>query len=384
MKVCRHFGECGGCSFQDVPYQEQLRNKEKLLKELCVFNELGVKPKSINAFREWFYRNKMEFTFSTDEKGSLVCGMHKKKEKRKVFELKECLIFSSHAGELIEKVTTLFRGKYSAYNTFTHKGFLRHLIVREAKFTKEIMVGLVTTSEYNLVIDKFLHSLFSLSFGSRIKSVYWIVNDSFGDAVIFENKTLLYGDPFITEQLNAYKFRVYIDSFFQTNVYGIRELYTKIARYAELNGTEKILDLFCGAGGIGIFLAERAHFVWGVELEKEIVANAYVNAELNNIKNISFICSDSRKFLATRDVSGMDIVVINPPRSGLSKKIKRRLLCVLPPTIFYSSCNSHTLCADLKEFSSHYTIECIEPFDFFPHTSHIECLSLLRRKAVST
>lgn len=383
MNICRHFGKCGGCTFQDVPYQEQLRNKEKLLKELCVSHELGVELKPINSFQEWFYRNKMEFTFAVDEQEKLICGMHKKKEKRKIFDLSECLIFSERIGELIEEVTGLFKGKYAFYNTCTHKGFLRHLIVRETKFTNEIMIGLVTTSECDLATEDFLQCLLRLSFGSQIKSVYWIVNDSFGDAVTFEKKTLLYGDPFITEELNAYRFRIYIDSFFQTNVYGIKTFYAKIFRYAHLSGIEKIIDLFCGAGGIGIFLAEKARFIWGVELKEEIVKNARANAELNKIENISFICSDSRKFLATRDVSDIDIMVINPPRCGLSKKMKRRMLSVSPLTIFYSSCNPHTLCADLKDISSHYRIAFMEPFDFFPHTPHMECLSLLRRKTLS-
>jgi len=383
MEICKHFGECGGCRFQDIPYSEQLKNKEQKLRDLCAQYQLDTELKPIHFFREQFYRNKMEFTFSQDEQGRLVCGMHKKEKKRQVFDLKECLIFSPHAGELVQAVVSLFQGKNTAFNTYSHIGFLRHLIVRETKITGEIMVGLVTTTQEKFSSQELVDCLKALPFADKIKSVFWITNDNHGDAVTFEEKHLLYGESFISEQVHEYTFRIFIDSFFQTNVHGIRALYQAIRDYAGLTGTEKVLDLFCGVGSIGLFLAPQARFVWGVELKKEIVANAGVNAELNQIKNISFICEDTRKFLNSRSISDMDLVIINPPRSGLSKKIKRRLLQDLPETMFYSSCNPASLCSDLKDFSSAYKIVFLEPFDFFPHTPHMECLALLQRKGFS-
>ncbi len=249
--------------------------------------------------------------------------------------------------------------------------------------TGEIMIGLVTSSQARFDTRDFIDRLQDLPFASAIRSVYWIINDSFGDAVTFENKQLLQGEEFITEEIGHLRFRIFIDSFFQTNVWGVKALYSAIRDQAGLQGKEKVLDLFCGVGSIGFFLAPQAKFVWGVEVKQEIVNNAVVNSQLNGISNISFICSDTRKFLASRDVSDMDVVVINPPRSGLAKKVKQRLLRAAPPLMFYSSCNPQTLCADLADLSDKYDIESIRPYDFFPHTRHMECLCRLRRKGVS-
>lgn len=353
--------------------------KESRIKEMIDLFELSVELKPINHYQEWFYRNKMEFTFSSDEKNVLICGLHKKDKTREIFNLEECLIFSPQAGTILNLIREFFKESHPPYNKFNHQGFLRHLIIRETKTTGQLMIGLVTSTSDKLDKKAFLEKLFSLKLDHKLKSVYWIMNNRLADAVIFENKDLLWGDPFITEKLGNLNFRIFIDCFFQTNPRGIENLYQKVQKYADLSGKEKIFDLYCGVGSIGLFLAREARFVWGVEIKKEIVDNALVNAQLNNIDNISFICSDVRKFLAQSDISNIDIVVINPPRSGLSKKIKRCLLRTPPPVIFYSSCNPQSFFTDLKDFSSHYKIEFIEPFDFFPHTPHLECLALLKR-----
>ncbi len=377
--ICAHFNYCGGCSFQDIPYQEQLAQKEKRIKDMADFFSLNTHIKPINHFQEWYYRNKMELTFSSTKSESLICGLHKKREKRRVFDLYECLIFSPRIGELLKVIKEFLRDKYPPYNKFLHRGFLRHLIIREAKFTQEMMIGIVTTSSFELDAKGFVEAVLSTSFKKDIKSVYWIINDRLSDAVIFEKKNLLYGESFITEKLKDFNFRIFIDSFFQTNSYGINTLYSKIEEYAHIKGGEKVLDLYCGVGSIGMFLAKKANYVWGVEIKKEIVENAILNAQLNDIRNISFICEDVKHFLAKRDISNIDIMVINPPRCGLSKKIKKYILKAKIPTIFYSSCNPDTFFPDLKDFAELYRIEFIEPFDFFPHTPHLECLALLRR-----
>jgi 23S rRNA (uracil-5-)-methyltransferase RumA len=379
MKLCRHFSECGGCKFQDIPYQEQLRRKESEIKEMIDFFQLDTELRPINHYQEWFYRNKMEFTFAYDTEQNLICGLHKRQETRRVLDVKECLIFSPWIELILDTFKDFLRGKYPAYNKFTHQGFLRHLVVREAKFTNQIMIGIVTTSKMNLDQKGFLERILSLKFSPQIKSVYWIINDRVSDAVVFEKKELLYGEPFITEQLDDFNFRIFIDSFFQTNPFGIRDLYQKIVDYANLRGVEQVLDLYCGVGPIGLFLAKKAKFVWGVEVKREVVDNAFINAEINNVQNISFICEDVKRFLAKRCISEIDVMVINPPRCGLSKKIKRYILEVAPPLIFYSSCNPQTLFIDLRDLSGRYKVKFIEPFDFFPHTPHLECLAVLNR-----
>ena len=382
MNTCTHFSQCGGCKWQDIVYHEQLNRKEARLKELLSSFNLNVPLKPINHYKPWFYRNKMEYTFQDDEQGNLICGLHRKIHKRKVFALNECLIFSPDVTHIVDVLRQFFGTKYRSYNTFIHRGFLRHLIVRETKFTHQMMIGIVTTSSEQLDKEGLLEVLLALKLHSQIKSVYWIINDSKGDAVVFQKKELIYGDEFITERLDNLSFRIYIDSFFQTNSFGIVDLYHKIKEYTSLQGKENVLDLYCGVGSIGLFLAPQCRFVWGVELQKEIVNNAFINAKLNNIDNIVFIAEDVRKFLIHDDIPAPEVVIINPPRCGLSKKVTQRILSAHPPVIFYSSCNPETFCSDLKCLSSQYKIEFIEPFDFFPHTPHMESLARLTRKAI--
>lgn len=378
MNICKHFGQCGGCSFQDVPYSEQLRRKEEKIKGLMEVNGISAELKPINSYAEWFYRNKMEFGFSAN--AGLTCGLYKKGNHSEVVDIEECLIFSADAGNILGKAKEFAGDKgYAYYNKFSYQGFLRNLIIRETKFTKEIMLGIVTTGQGALDTEGFVKALTSLKLNSSIKTIYHIVNDSWSDAVIFEKKELLFGEPYIQEELDGLKFKIGIDSFFQTNPQGIKDLYAKIKNYANLTGDESVLDLFCGTGGIGIFLTKSAKFVWGVEIQKEIVEAAWMNAKINALENISFLAADVRKFLNSQGSfhKDTDILIINPPRSGLSNKILRSILRLTPKTIFYSSCNPDSLFRDIKILSADYSIKFIEPFDFFPHTPHVECLAVL-------
>ncbi|MCK9613918.1 MAG: 23S rRNA (uracil(1939)-C(5))-methyltransferase RlmD [Candidatus Omnitrophica bacterium] len=378
--ICKHFGQCGGCSFQDISYSVQMLCKEESIRELMLAYGINCELKPINSYKEWFYRNKMEFSFGRNE--GITCGLYKKGSHGELIDVSECLIFSKDAGIVLKAVKDFFTMKgNSVYNKFSHKGFLRNLVMRETKFTNELMLGLVTTSSEELDKDGFTSMLKRLNLNSTLKSVYRIVNDSISDAVIFEKKELLFGEPFIEEKLDEFKFKIAIDSFFQVNPLAIRNLYGKIRDYAKLSKEEKVLDLFCGGGSIGIFLAGMAKFVWGVEVSQAIIDCAWQNAKENNIENISFFTADARAFLNTQGTfyKDIDVLIINPPRPGLSNKIIRAVLRLNPKTIFYSSCNPDTLFANLKELSVAYKPEFIEPFDFFPHTPHLETLVLLRR-----
>ncbi|OQX82036.1 MAG: 23S rRNA (uracil(1939)-C(5))-methyltransferase RlmD [Candidatus Omnitrophica bacterium 4484_70.1] len=374
-KVCKHFSQCGGCTSQDILYPMQLKMKEEEIKKMADFFSLKTEIKPINHFSPFFYRNKMEFTFSSDEEKKVICGLHSKKGD--VFDLEECLIFSPYTGEILRIVKDYLKDRYPAYNKFTHQGFLRHLIVREAKSTHQLMIGLVTTSMFYLEKEKFLKLLLSSSWGGKISSVYWVINDSVADAVIFQKKELIYGEPFIVENIGDFSFHIFIDTFFQTNSVGAEVLYKKIEEYAQLKGKEKILDLYCGVGAIGIFLSKKVEFVWGVDVEKSSIESASLNAKINNLTNISFICADVKKFLINFKLPQPDLVVVNPPRCGLSKKIKKHLVKLRPPYILYSSCNPSTFFVDLKDLGEFYNVEFIEPFDFFPHTPYVECLGKL-------
>ncbi len=391
MKICKHFHECGGCRFQDIPYKEQLIAKQDNVKEIACFHKIDTSIKPINPSVVEYYRNKMEFTFAPLEnsltgptgKEGVVCGLYSKNEKRKVVDIEECLIFSPDSGKILKTIKEFAKKKkYPAYNKFTHRGFLRYLIVREAKFTKEIMIGIVTSSAQALDSKELIKVLTSLKLKSAIKSIYHIINDSFSDAVVFEKKELLYGEPFIEEKIDDLRFRIDIDTFFQINPYMLVDFYKKIKKYAGLSLQQQVLDLFCGVGSIGMVLARDAKFVWGVEKETEIVNMAWQNAKINKIENISFFTADSRKFLNTQGAfyQDTDLLIVNPPRCGLSPKIIRAILRLKPKAILYSSCNPKAFFIDLEGLLDEYNLDFIEPFDFFPHTPHLEVLSILRRK----
>lgn len=380
--TCKHFGTCGGCSFQDQPYQQQLTNKETLVKEHLAALNSTCELKPISSYQPWYYRNKMEFTFSQKNQ-EVILGLYAK-QRAGVFDLKECLIFSTDCGPILDGIRNFVKEKtYQAYDKYSHKGFLRHLIVRSTKHNPQTMIAIVTSSQGYFDKQAFVKSLLDLKLSAPIKSIYYIENDSFGDAVTFQKKELLFGEPFIKETLGEFSFNIGIDTFFQVNPLAVEEFYSAINSYAALNNQQSVLDLFCGTGSIGIFLAKTAKFVWGVELQKEIVNAAWQNAKDNNIENISFFVSDTRKFINLQGAFYKDTetLIMNPPRCGLSDKLKRTVLAKLnPKTIFYSSCNPQTLFSDLKFFLDDYVLELVHPFDFFPHTPHLECLTMLKKK----
>lgn len=377
---CPHFGLCGGCSFQDLSYEQQLQNKQTLIQEAMNLAGIDVPLKPINHFSQWFYRNKMEFGFDWHDLG--VCGLYRRGGHNHVQDIEECLIFSPDAKLILAAVKKFAKEKkYKGYDKFRWEGFLRHLILRQTKFTDQLMIGLVTTSQDQLDVQGFLASLNDLRLTSAISSVWHIINDSKSDAVVFEKKNLLYGNEFIQEDLDGLRFNIGIDSFFQVNPAGIKVLYKKICEYAQLDSSQNVLDLCCGVGSIGIFLAKTAKYVWGVEISEAIVQAAWQNAKLNQISNISFFAQDLRIFLNTQGqfYQDIDLLVLNPPRSGISAKAIRGVLRLNPKKIIYSSCNPKTLFADLKLLAQSYKPRFCEPFDFFPHTSHCEVLTVLDR-----
>ena len=379
MKECKHFSECGGCRFQDIPYPEQLIQKENRVKDIASLFSVKVEP--INSAKPWYYRGKMEFTFSFDQ--GIICGLYSKLNKGKVLDIEECLIFSEDLPLLFKTIKAFVnKKKYSVYDKYSHKGFLRNLVIRQTKFRNELMLGIVTTSAQDLDKEELVKELLSLKPNTFLKSIYWIINDSLSDAVVFQRKELLYGDETIKEQIDDLIFNIGIDSFFQVNSYMLSDFFKKIKDYSQVSSDKRFLDLFCGLGTIGISLAKQVKFVWAVEISQEIIDLAWKNAKENNIANISFFAADARRFLNTQGAfhRGIEVLVLNPPRAGLSDRIIRAILRLEAKKIIYSSCNPKALFLDLEKLTDYYSLDFIEPFDFFPHTPHLECLVSLSKK----
>ena len=380
-KLCKHFGECGGCRFQDIPYSDQLKKKEEKIKGLMSKYGVEADLKHANGFSEWFYRNKMEFSFGKNE--DLVCGFHSRAKKRQVLNVEECLIFSADAGAILEATRQFSKEKkYEPYDKYDHTGYLRNLIIRETKFTNQLMVGIVTTADIEFDKEDFINALKSLKLNKELKSIYHIKNDSWGDAVTFEGKELIFGDEFIQERLGPFLFNIGIETFFQVNPPGVQALYSKIREYVGLTKEENVLDLYCGVGTISSFLSQDAKLVTGVDIGEKVIEAANENAKHNKVNNAKFFAQDTRKFLFENSESyqDIDLVVINPPRSGLSGKVLRKVIRLNPKKIAYSSCNPDSCIRDLKALSEHYSLDFIEPFDFFPHTPHVEVLTILHKK----
>ncbi len=382
-EICRHFGVCGGCRFQDLPYQLQLEKKEERCRNLRDEAEIEAELRPIiPSPRVYAYRNKMEFSFG-EEGGELVCGLHRRDRKRSVFQLEECPISSPVIGPIVKAITAAARDSgLPAYDPYRHQGFWRNLVIREGKFTGGFLVNLVTTSAGEPDAAKILSTLDCLPEKDRIISVIHTVNDSLSNAVIPQSWKTLRGEPFLEEKLAGLTFRILPFSFFQVNPAIMEIFYRELKNVLGLRGKEKILDIFSGSGAIGLVLSREAESILGIELDPEAVANARLNARENGLENLDFREGKAARILAENRhhwPGRFDLVIVNPPRSGISKKIAKRLRELEPDRIVYSSCNPETFFPQVELLAEVYRPTVLQPFDFFPHTPHLEMLAVFER-----
>jgi len=383
-KLCLHFGRCGGCRFQDIPYGEQVRRKKVFCRDLWeAAGRPGQLQPPIPSPRAFYYRNKMEFSFSGGA-GEVICGLHHATSKRRVIEIRQCLLFSPDVGAILSALGGFARRSgLPAYDSYRHRGFWRNLVLREGKFSRQLMINLVTTSRGDIDRGELERTVSNLKTENAIVSLLWTVNDRPSDAVIPERVEIIAGRDFLEERIRGLTFRILPFTFFQVNPFILESFYDLLLELLPPGGDEKILDVFCGTGTISLVLAPRAGEVIGVELNEEAVAAARINAELNGIGNIDFIPGRARQVLLELRQSwkgNIDVVVANPPRSGLGGKVIKRIGEIEPESIVYSSCNPKTFFAEAGAFLKDYDLEIIQPFDFFPHTPHLEMLALFRRK----
>jgi 23S rRNA (uracil1939-C5)-methyltransferase len=385
--ICSHFGLCGGCTWQDLKYEEQLKFKTKQVKESLIhiggFQDVPIQE-ALGSDETFFYRNKMEYAFAPDTPQHLVLGLHPRGRFDRVFDLKQCFLQSENANRIVDFVRAFARDrKLIPYDYRERSGFLRFLTIREGKNTSMTMVNLVTNKGEFPSKDEFSSRL--LTNFPFIKSVVRNINSKLANIAVGEEEELLAGDRTITEKLGKFKFEISSNSFFQTNTHQAEKLYDIVLNMADLQGDESVLDLYCGNGTISIFLSQRAKKVIGVESVEESIENARRNAALNGVTNCEFICGEVKKLLAKFSAAGgsayggvddkqiPDLVVVDPPRAGLHKHVVKSLLNMKPPKIIYVSCNPSTLARDLKYLcEEYYKLERVQPIDMFPHTYHIE------------
>ena len=382
---CSHFGTCGGCKWQNLEYPRQVEYKTRqvveTLQHLGGFESPTVLP-ALPAPEPFFYRNKMEYSFSTDFRGETILGLHVAGSYDNVFDLQACFLQSEISNQIVHKVKAFCRSeKLPVYDLKTHGGLLRFLVVKEAKNTGEMMVNIVThQGEAGRL--KILAEELGREF-PRIKSVVRNINSRKAQIAVGEKEELLAGRDYIQETLGGFSFRISANSFFQSNSAQAEALCRLATEFAGLDKNQTVLDLYSGTGTISFFLAQKAKEIVGVESNPAAVEDARKNAELNQIANCRFVCSDACDFISEIMSGGerFNVVVADPPRSGLHPGVMKNLLRLLPPRMVYVSCNPSTLARDLKILCEQkYKFEKVQPVDMVPHTYHIESVTLLVRK----
>jgi len=382
---CPHFGICGGCRFQDLDYDAQAAAKEQQVRDSLVrIGRIAEAPVEsiVPAASLYHYRNKLEYSFTAGEDG-IDLGFHRAGRWDEVIGLEVCLLTTDLGNAIREAVRDWAREeKLEPYDQANGEGYLRHLVFREGRNTGQALVVLVTAPGERFETGYFVDVLRRFP---EVRSIHWAVNDTPAEQTNVPTK-LLWGDEAIEERLLGLRVRVRPGAFLQTNTEMAERLYAIAGEFAGLTGAENVFDLYCGTGTIGLSLAPHAQKVWGLEISEEAVACAIENAELNGIGNASFYAGNVGQTIEELvEQAGLpDVVIVDPPRAGLAGKALRRLGELGAPKIVYVSCNPTTLASDVKVLHEDFRYELVRcrPIDMFPHTPHVESVSLLERRAL--
>ena len=368
-----------GAPWQVLPYERQLEVKqaqvEDALRRIGRLDGFELEP-ILPAVETWRYRNKLEYSFGTDAAGRLVCGFHAPGQWEEIVEVTDCLLASEAGNAARERVVGWCRAQgLVAFDRRTREGFLRNLVIREGRRTGELQVRLVTTP--GALDRKGLGEA-----AQPVGGLLWTQTDSVAETTQSGQTELLAGRDRLEEEIGGMRIRVSAGAFFQTNTEMAERLYGLAIDYAGPAGTERVYDLYCGIGTIGLLIAPRAAEVWGIELVEEAVADAIANARLNEVTNAGFFAGDVRLALGelVQRAGRPDVLVVDPPRSGLSQKVVRRIIEAAPRRIVYVSCNPTTLAPNAAQLvEAGYALRKVRPVDMFPQTPHIEAVALLER-----
>ena len=381
--LCPHFKTCGGCQYLDMPYEKQLEHKKKevsdLLRPFCKVEEI------IGMDDPFHYRNKVHAVMARDRKGRIISGVYKEGT-HTVLPVETCLIENKKADEIIGTIRELLPSfKMKVFDEDTGYGFLRHVLVRTAHATGEIMVVLITASPVFPSKNNFVKALRKVH--PEITTVVQNVNGRDTSMVLGEKEHVLYGPGFIVDVLCGKKFRISSKSFYQINPVQTEKLYNLAIEAAGLTGKETVVDAYCGIGTIGIVAAAAAKEVIGVELNRDAVRDAVTNAKVNGEKNIRFYNNDAGKFMVqmASQNAHADVVFMDPPRSGSTEEFMDAVAILNPDRVVYVSCNPETLARDLAYFKKKgYKAEKAWAVDQFPMTGHVETVVLLSKGEVDS
>jgi len=369
-----------GAPWQVLPYERQLAVKEEQVRDALTRlgrqRDFELEP-IIPAIEPWRYRNKVEYSFGTASDGRLICGFHAPGQWHEIVDISDCLLVSEASNQVRERVVEWARGEgLAAHDRRTGEGTLRHLVVREGRRTGQLQARLVTSPSPSLDLDSLRDAL------EPIHGLLWTQLDSVAEVTSGGETELVSGVEYLEEEIGGLRLRISPEAFFQTNTEMAERLYANAIELGEPQAFDRAFDLYCGIGTIALLLAPRVAQVWGLEIVERAIADAITNARLNEITSARFFAGDVR--LALRelvDKAGRpDLLVVDPPRSGLSQKVVRRILEANPRRIVYVSCNPTTLAPNAAQLvTGGYRLTKVRPVDMFPQTPHIECVAVLDR-----
>ncbi len=376
---CPYAKRCGACQLQNLPYPEQLHMKQARL--IRLLGRFGRVDEIIGMEEPFRYRNKVQAAFR-QKSGAVVSGLYQSSS-GKIVDVEDCLLEDSAAAPILKTLRKLCASmKVKPYDIPSGRGFLRHVLIRRARETGEIMVVLVTAKgpfkEARPLVNELLRR------HPEITTVVWNVNPTDTALFLGQESTVLYGDGYITDRLCGLEFRISPRSFYQVNPRQTEILYGKAREFAGLTGREVVLDAYCGTGTIGLSMAQDAGAVIGVEVNRDAVADAEDNARRNGIANATFYAADAGDFMralaANPEAQKPDVVITDPPRAGCSQAFLKSLLALAPERVVYVSCNPETLGRDLYTLTKGgYKVRRIQPVDMFPWTGHVETVVLLSK-----
>jgi 23S rRNA (uracil1939-C5)-methyltransferase len=376
---CPVFKKCGGCQMLDVPYDKQVKKKKEklsqMLKPYCRLEDF------LPMEDPFHYRHKVNAVFGRDKKGNVISGTYKEGT-HYLLPVEDCLIENEKADAIIRTIRGMLKSfKIKTYDEDTGYGLLRHVLVRTGYASGQIMVVLVLASPILPSKNNFVKALRREH--PEITTVVVNVNDKRTSMILGEKEQVIYGPGYIEDRLCGKTFKISPKSFYQVNPAQTEKLYAKAMEYAALTGKETVLDAYCGTGTIGLIAADKAKSVIGVELNRDAVKDAVVNAKRNQTSNIRFYQKDAGEFMVQLADSGdkVDVVFMDPPRSGSSEQFLNALLKLSPKKVVYISCNPETLVRDLQYLTAKgYRVKRAAGVEMFPFTEHVEAVVLMSRK----
>ncbi len=375
---CPLYRKCGGCQLQNMSYPQQLQWKQaKVERLLGKFHR--VEP-IIGMEHPYHYRNKVQAAFASDRNKQIISGTYQLST-HKIVPVDSCLIEDETADRIIVTIRRLMKSfRIEPYDEVSKRGLLRHVLVKRGFSTGEVMVVLVTVSPVLPAKNNFIRALREAH--PEITTVILNINSRYTSVVLGDTEKVLYGPGFIEDKLCGCTFRISAKSFYQINPVQTELLYGKAIEYAGLRGAETVIDAYCGIGTIGLTASGYAKNVIGVEVNKDAVRDAIVNARRNGIKNAYFYAADAGEFMSSMAQEGesADVVFMDPPRAGSDERFLTSLVKLSPKKVVYISCNPETQERDLLYLTAHgYRAARIQPVDMFPHTNHVETVVLLQR-----